>query len=162
MPFDRAYHGCLVQFFNISSNINKGRLFLCSLQKGQTIWGNAIIRGRRLFHILLTKSCAINFCFIIPLDQKIITSNKLNMSFLSVPNFSLIYFQSLNRHWSVFLDKIPLQLDKEGIKEREDGKRGRGEGDFEGGDYFKNYDQRGAIIWARWLFKVERLFEGGD
>ena len=37
MPFDRAYHGCLVQFFNISSNINKGRLFLCSLQKGQTI-----------------------------------------------------------------------------------------------------------------------------
>ena len=162
MPFDKAYHGCLVQFFNISSNINKGRLFLCSLQKGQTIWGNAIIRGRRLFHILLTKSCAINFCFIIPLDQKIITSNKLNMSFLSVPNFSLIYFQSLNRHWSVFLDKIPLQLDKGGIKEREDGKRGRGGGLFEGGDYFKNYDQRGAIIWGRWLFKVEQLFEGGD
>ena len=163
MPFDRAYHGCLVQFFNISSNINKGRLFLCSLQKGQTIWGNAIIRGRWLFHLLLTKSCAINFCFIIPLDQKIITSNKLNMSFLSVPNFSLIYFQSLNRHWSVCLDKIPLQLDKEGIKEREDGKRGRGGGGlFEGGDYFKNYHQRGAIIWARWLFKVERLFEGGD
>ena len=120
MPFDRAYHGCLVQFFNISSNINKGRLFLCSLQKGQTIWGNAIIRGRRLFHILLTESRAINFCFIIPLDQKIITSNKLNMSFLRVPNFSLIYFQSLNRHWSVFLDQIPLQLDKEGIKERKD------------------------------------------
>ena len=135
MPFDRAYHGCLVQFFNISSNINKGRLFLCSLQKGQTIWGNAIIRGRRLFHILLTESRAINFCFIIPLDQKIITSNKLNMSFLSVPNFSLIYFQTLNRHWSVFLDKIPLQLDKGGIKEREDGKRGRG-----------------RIIWGRWLF----------
>ena len=37
-----------------------------------------------------------------------------------------------------------------------------GGGLFDGGDYFKNDDQRGAIIWARWLFKVERLFEGGD
>ena len=35
------------------------------------------------------------------------------------------------------LDQIPLQLDKEGIKEREDSERG-------GGDYFKY--QRGAII----------------
>ena len=162
MPFDRAYHGCLVQFFNISSNINKGRLFLCSLQKGQTIWGNAIIRGRRLFHILLTKSCAINFCFIIPLDQKIITSNKLNMSFLSVPNFSLIYFQSLNRHWSVFLDKNSTSAWQGGDKRKRGWQEGSGGGLFEGGDYFKNYDQRGAIIWARSLFKVERLFEGGD
>ena len=30
----------------------------------------------------------------------------------------------MNRHYSVLLDQNPLQLDREGIKEREDGKRG--------------------------------------
>ena len=37
---------------------------------------------------------------------------------------SLINVQSLNRHWSVLLDQIQLQPDREGIKEREDGERG--------------------------------------
>ena len=46
--------------------------------------GKAIIRGMRLFQILLTGSRAL--CFIFALNQKIITSNKLNMGFLSVPN----------------------------------------------------------------------------
>ena len=55
---------------------------------------------------------------------------------------SLINFQGLNRHWSVFLDQIPLQLDREGIKETEDGKRVVGGGG--GGDYFKYYHQRGG------------------
>ena len=32
----------------------------------------------------------------------------------------------MNHHSSVLLDQIPLQLDKEGIKEREDGERGEG------------------------------------
>ena len=56
----------------------------------------------------------------------------------------------MNRHWSVLLDQIPLQLDREGIKESEDGERG-GEGGwlFEGGDYFKYCYQRGAIIYSR-------------
>ena len=43
---------------------------------------------------------------------------------------SLINVQSLNRHWSVLLDQIQLQLDREGIKEREDGERGGGGGDY--------------------------------
>ena len=50
------------------------------------------------------------------------------MGFLSVP------FQSLNNHWLVLLE-ISLQLDREGIKEREDGERvGSGGG---GGDYWR-------------------------
>ena len=30
----------------------------------------------------------------------------------------------MNRHWSVLLDQTPLQLEREGMKEREDGERG--------------------------------------
>ena len=63
---------------------------------------------------------------------------------------SLINVQSLNRHWSVLLDQIQLQLDREGIKEREDGESGGGGGGggrlFKGGDYFEYFHQRGAII----------------
>ena len=59
---------------------------------------------------------------------------------------SLINVQSLNRHWSVLLDQIQLQLDREGIKEREDGERGGGGRLFKGGDYFEYFHQRGAII----------------
>ena len=62
---------------------------------------------------------------------------------------SLINVQSLNRHWSVLLDQIQLQLDREGIKEREDGERGGG-----GGDY-----SREAII-LNISIKGGRLFEG--
>ena len=40
------------------------------------------------------------------------------------------------------LDQILLELDREGIKEREDGERGRGRL-FEGGDYFKYSHQMG-------------------
>ena len=74
------------------------------------------------------------FYYPIKLKKKKITSNKLNMSFLSVPNLVSLFNiqcqyprrQSLNRHWSVLLDQTPLQLDREGIKEREGGKRGGG------------------------------------
>ena len=58
---------------------------------------------------------------------------------------SLINFQSLNCHWSVLLDQISLQLDRKGMKEREVEER-RVQLLFEGGDYFKYYHQRGAII----------------
>ena len=64
------------------------------------------------------------------------------------------------------LDPIQLQLDREGIKEREDGEsNGGGEGGeggwrlFEGGDYFKYFHQRGAIIRGRWLIERQLLFE---
>ena len=43
------------------------------------------------------------------------------------------------------LDQSALQLDREGIKERENGERGEGGGGvgrlFEGGDYFKYFHQ---------------------
>ena len=53
------------------------------------------------------------------------------------------------------LNRGALQLDREGITGREDGERGRGEGRlFEGGDYFKYFHQRGAII------RGTRLIEG--
>ena len=62
---------------------------------------------------------------------------------------SLINVQSLNRHWSVLLDQIQLQLDREGIKEREDGEGGGG-----GSDYLRE-----AII-LNISIKGGRLFEG--
>ena len=76
------------------------------------------------------------FCFIIPLNRKLITSTKQNMGFFnSISNYfgPLINFQcqhprhlSLNCHQSVLLDQAPLQLDREGIKARENGERGGG------------------------------------
>ena len=46
------------------------------------------------------------------------------------------------------LDQIPLHLYKVGIRERKDDERGGGGGRllFQGGDYFKYFHQRGAII----------------
>ena len=56
---------------------------------------------------------------------------------------SSINFQSLNRHWWDLLNLIALHLDREGIKEREDGARGVG----------------GAIIGGRRLIEGRLLFE---
>ena len=68
------------------------------------------------------------------------------MGFLSVPNLvPWLNIQSLNRHWSVLLDQIPLQLDTEGMKEREDGERGGA----------------GTIIRGRRLFQIFLSKEGG-
>ena len=76
------------------------------------------------------------------------------MGFLSVPNFSsLINSQSLNCPWSVLLNLIALQLDKEGIKGREDDERGgvsifvKGGRLFEGGNYSRdgNYSKKYTI-----------------
>ena len=57
------------------------------------------------------------------------------------------------------MDQIPLQLDREGIKEREDGERDGGGGLFEGGSYFKYCHQRGVIIRGRQLIKGRLLFK---
>ena len=57
------------------------------------------------------------------------------------------------------LDQTPLQLDSEGIKEREDGERGSGGRLFEGGDYFKYIRLKGAIIPGRQLIEGQLLFK---
>ena len=65
----------------------------------------------------------------------------------------------LESPWSVLLDQTPLQLDSEGIKEREDGERGSGGRLFEGGDYFKYIRLKGAIIPGRQLIEGKLLFK---
>ena len=57
------------------------------------------------------------------------------MGFQSVPNLVPYIKLSLYCHRSVLVDQIPLQLDREGIKEREDG-------------------EGGAIIRGRRLFQI--------
>ena len=57
------------------------------------------------------------------------------------------------------LDQTPLQLDGEGIKEGEDGERGGGGRLFEGGDYFKYFRLKGAIIPGRQLIERQLLFK---
>ena len=49
----------------------------------------------------------------------------------------------MNHHWSVLLDETPLQLDREGIKEREDGERG-GVGIIQGGRLFSILPSKGS------------------
>ena len=86
------------------------------------------------------------------------------MGFLSVPNLiPWLNIQSLNRHWSVLLDQIPLQLDREGIKERENDETGGGGW---GDDYSRetiisniSIKEGGAIIRGRWLIEGRLLFE---
>ena len=73
------------------------------------------------------------------------------MGFLSVPNLVPRFFQSLNRHCSVLLDHVALQLDREGLKGRQDSKTSAG-----WGDYLRN-----AII-LNISIKGWGLFEGGD
>ena len=63
----------------ISSKNSRGHFFFHTK-------GEGFLKGRRLFQILLTGSHALYILFIVPLNQKMITSNKLNMGFLSVPN----------------------------------------------------------------------------
>ena len=77
------------------------------------------------------------------------------MGFLSVPNLiPWLNIQSLNHHWSVLLDEIPLQLDKEGIKERENDETGGGWGDdYSRETIISNISIKGGRRW---------LFEGGD
>ena len=54
----------------------------------------------------------------------------------------------------VLLDQAPLQLEREGIKKREDGERGGGGRLFEGGDHSRTILFRiacvaGGIVWVR-------------
>ena len=81
---------------------------------------------------------------------------------------SLINFQSLNLHWSVLLDQIPLQLEREGIKEREDDERGGWHCSREsfikifpskGGNYSREVINRGTAI-IQWysIYLVDSWF----
>ena len=77
------------------------------------------------------------------------------MGFLSVSNFSgsLINFQSLNRHWPLLLDQIPLQLDREGIKKE---RMTRGV-EWGGGWLFREAINRGtAIIRGNTVVQVDK------
>ena len=51
------------------------------------------------------------------------------------------------------LDQAPLQLDREGIKAREDGERVGGGRILEGGDYFKHFGLRRRLFEGRLLFE---------
>ena len=85
------------------------------------------------------KQCSLNwiFCFIIPLNQKrslqiywtwAFKCSKLVPWLIFNVNIHYPQRQRLNPHWSVSLNQTPLQLDMEGIKEREGGQLRGGEG----------------------------------
>ena len=111
----------------------------------------AIIWGRWLFQVVLTGICALNILFYYPIQPKNdhikIAQHGLSMcsKFGPLINFQCQYswHQSMNHHWSVLLDETPLQLDREGIKEREDGERG-GVGIIRGGRLFSILPSKGS------------------
>ena len=116
-------------------------------QKGVIIWGKAIIRGRQLYLILIEILIISNILFYYPIKVKktIMSSNKQNMGFLSVPNMVpwLIF-----RPWIIADQFCWTILTGRGKYEREDMVR------CVGGDY-----SREAIIFnisnkGGWLFKT--------
>ena len=135
--------------YRISFNNSQGRLFLFQHQKG------AIIRGRRLFQILLTGSRALNILLYYPIKSK-------NYHIKKTEHGSLITFQSLNHHWSVLLDQIPLQLDREGIKGKKMARR-VGRGDYSREAIILNISIKEgwgeSIIRRRWSIEGRLLFE---
>ena len=127
-----------------------GDYFFFRIKRGKGGW---LFEGRRLFQLLLTGRRAQNIyiyihIFLIPLNQAIITSNKLNMGFLSVPNWvpGLIFGAWIITHqfcWIRFHFNFTRRVQK-----KEKMTRGWGGGGrllFEGGEYFKYFHQRGAI-----------------
>ena len=57
----------------------------------------------------------------------------------------MINFPSLNCHWLVLLDQIPLKLDREGIKEKEDGERAVGGAIIQGRQLFLIFPSKGGV-----------------
>ena len=81
-----------------------------------------------VFQILLTGSRVLKIWFYFPIKSKNNHVKKTDHGLFKCSKFSsLTNFQSLNRHCSVLLNLIALQLDREGIKGRENGKRDGGE-----------------------------------
>ena len=141
----------------IFSNNSRGWLFLFSHKNWAIIW------VRRLFQILFTGIRALNilFQFIFPLNQKIITSNTLSMGFLRVPNLVLwLIFRARSVTDQFCWISLALQLDREGIKGRENCQRGDYSREAiilsisvkEGGGGWGN--RGAAIIWGNTVFRV--------
>ena len=93
------------KFAVISSNNRRGRLFLFSFQKGAVIRGKVIIRGRRLFQMMLTKSRALIIFFyynILLYRQECFsgkyTTREINENYIRDPSglFSIISHVSLS------------------------------------------------------------------
>ena len=57
------------------------------------------------------------------------------------------------------LDHIALQLDREGIKGREDGERSGGRRLFEGGKYFEIFPSKGGYYSREPIIRKALLFE---
>ena len=127
--------------YRISSNNSQGRLFPFSRKKGAIIRGKAIISN-----IAYWKSCPKDVLFFI--FKKIITSNKLNMGFSSVPNLV---------PWLVFRAWIVTDLAGSGTVSPWQGghkrERRHGEGDQGGGG--------GGVMRGRRLVQIF-LSKGGD
>ena len=146
--------GVLSLKYRICSNNSRGRLFIFRIKRG---W---LLNGVDYFKYCLLEVMPWIFCFIFPIKQKIITSNKTEHGHFKRSKFGfLINFRSLDRLWSVLLDQIPLQLDRKVIKERENGEKGGGGWLLEQSDYFKYFHQRGAFMGGGWLIETQLLFE---
>ena len=143
--------GLIWRSYHISSNNSQGWLFFL-----RTKWGRLFEGGDYFKWFSLEFMPLEVFCFIITWNQKTITSNKLNLGFFIVPNLVpwLIF-----RAWFVTdqFCHVTFQFnnDREGGDKRKrrwyDG-WGRG-WLFEGGDFFKNFQERRAIIWGRRLIE---------
>ena len=84
--------------YRISSNNTRWRLITSVFgTNGAIIGRKAIIRGRGLFQILLTRSRALILCSIFPAKKKYSNQNKLNIGMI---NFQCQWpqGQNLNRH----------------------------------------------------------------
>ena len=107
-------------------------------------------------------------CFIIPLKQKIITLNKLNMGFLIVPNLVPWLISDVNildvRVWMINDQFCCISLHFSSVcypscQFLTWQQRGAGWRLFEEGDYFKYFGQRGSIILGRRLIEGRLLLE---
>ena len=158
----------------LSLNSSRGWLFLFSHQKGRYIHGKTIIRGRRLFQIVLTLSRALNTLFYFSIKLKNNHIKQTEHWHLKCSKFgSLINFQcqcprcqSLNCLWSVLLDQTPLLLYPPSLPpwvSLASNLQGWGRG-----DYFKRIHQREAIkrgtaiIWGNTVVPCENTADGNS
>ena len=125
-----------------------GNYFFFHIRRGR------LFEGGDYFKYCSLEVKPLNILFYYPIElKKIITSNKLNMGFLSVPNLvPWLIFRAWLITDIVLLDQISFQLDREGIKERVKER----EGGWGGGDYWRE-----AII-SNISIKVGQFFERGD
>ena len=83
-----------IQLQNSSNNSRGDYHFFCT-NRGRLFEGRQLLEERSYFKYCSLEVVPHIFCFI-PLNQKLITSNKLNMGFLSVLNQKLITSNKLN------------------------------------------------------------------